>query len=106
MQIILLGQGPHHDFAISGPVVTLGDVRIDCAAEQLAETATLSVFSTEQGMSLQGPGAFAATVAIPPRKYPQPEPTAEQLPESGEQHTAPEPLPLDPDTITLTLWPK
>ena len=93
-----------------GEALTVYDDFLDAAfAQQAFDFAGdfgVFVFSTEQGMSMQGPGAFAATVAIPPRKYPQPELTAEQLPESGEQHTAPEPLPLDPDTITLTLWPK
>lgn len=107
MQLILLGQGPHHDFAINGTAVVLGDVHIDCAAEQRDETVAIDIYHTEQGMSRQGPGAFAATVEIPPRQYPAEESIPETQPELDAGSAQPvEPLPLNPDTITVTLWPK
>ncbi|EZH78021.1 hypothetical protein [Aeromonas hydrophila] len=101
MQIILLGSGPHHDIAVSGNLITIGGMTVDCQAEQHQEQTTISLYQTDNGISTSGPGAFVATVVIPPQQWPA---TIEQ--QSEDQPAATMPLPLNPDTVTLTLWPK
>ncbi|MGL5948144.1 MAG: hypothetical protein ACRCYV_03660 [Aeromonas sp.] len=104
MQIIPLGQGPYHDFAITGTAVTLDDLSIDAQTEQTDGEHIISVYATADGMRRHGPGAFVATLAIPPRQWPAPESVATPLPD--ESPVAVLPLPLNADAVTLTLWPK
>lgn len=101
MQILLLGAGPHHDFAVSGNLITIGGMTVNCQAEQRQEQTTISLYQTDSGISTSGQGAFVATVVIPPQKRP----AASEQPNEDEP-AAIEPLPLNPDTVTLTLWPK
>jgi len=65
------------------------------------EQTTISLYQTGAGISTSGPGAFVATVVIPPQQWPA---ASEQSNE--DKPVALEPLPLNPDTVTLTLWPK
>ena len=101
MQILLLGAGPHHDIAVSGNLITIGGLTVDCQAEQRQKQPALSLYQTGAGISTSGPGAFVATVVTPPQQWP---PASEQSNE--DKPVALEPLPLNPDTVTLTLWPK
>ena len=101
MQILLLGAGPHHDIAVSGNLITIGGLTVDCQAEQRQEQVTISLYQTDSGISTSGLGAFVATVVIPPQQWPA---VSEQP--SEDQPAALELLPLNPDTVTLTLWPK
>lgn len=101
MQILLLGAGPHHDIAVSGNLITIGGLTVDCQAEQRQEQTTISLYQTGAGISTSGSGAFVATVVIPPQQWPA---ASEQSNE--DKPVALEPLPLNPDTVTLTLWPK
>lgn len=101
MQILLLGAGPHHDIAVSGNLITIGGLTVDCQAEQRQEQTTISLYQTGAGISTSGQGAFVATVVIPPQQWPA---ASEQSNE--DKPVALEPLPLNPDTVTLTLWPK
>ena len=101
MQILLLGAGPHHDIAVSGNLITIGGLTVDRQAEQRQEQTTISLYQTGAGISTSGPGAFVATVVIPPQQWPA---ASEQSNE--DKPVALEPLPLNPDTVTLTLWPK
>lgn len=101
MQILLLGAGPHHDIAVSGNLITIGGLTVDCRAEQRQEQITISLYQTDSGISTSGPGAFVATVVIPPQQWQ----SASEQP-NEDKPAAPLPLPLNPDTVTLTLWPK
>lgn len=102
MQILLLGAGPHHDIAVSGNLITIGGLTVDCQAEQRQEQTTISLYRTDSGISTSGPGAFVATVVIPPQQWPV---TSEKTSEE-DQPNATLPLSLNPDTVTMTLWPK
>ena len=101
MQILLLGAGPHYDIAVSGNLITIGGLTVDCQAQQRQEQTTISLYQTDSGISTSGPGAFVATVVIPPQQWP----AANEQP-NEDQPAASQPLPLNPDTVTLTLWPK
>lgn len=101
MQILPLGAGPHHDIAVSGNLITIGGLTVDCQAEQRQEQTTISLYQTGAGISTSGPGAFVAIVVIPPQQWPA---ASEQSNE--DKPVALEPLPLNPDTVTMTLWPK
>ncbi|WP_027390854.1 hypothetical protein [Chrysiogenes arsenatis] len=111
----LMGNGPHHDVMVAGALVTVGEVTIDAAALQRDESVTVDVFvSPTGGFMLDGPGAFAVNVAIPPRRYHE-EAAMDEFGEGdadgdgelmGSGTVVREPLPLDVDTVVVTLWPK
>ena len=98
MQILLLGAGPHHDIAVSGNLITIGGLTVDCQAEKRQEQTTISLYQTDSGISTSGPGAFVATVVIPPHQWP----AASEQP-NEDKPVALEPLPLNPDTVTLKI---
>ncbi|WP_269497175.1 hypothetical protein [Castellaniella sp. S9] len=104
MQIRLMEPGqPVSDFAIAGTLVTVGDVSIDCAARE-GDTAVLIEIRNNNGLITEGgAGAYVAQIEIPARRYE----TVIVEPEGGEQgpSEAQEPVALDPDAVTVTLWP-
>lgn len=102
--ITLMGPGPHHDIATLDTKIQVGDISLDCVALQQNSDVTIDVFSANGQLSLQGPGAFAANVRIPARRWE--EVSAEHSDEEELNQTVSNSLPLDPNTIEITLWPK
>ena len=100
----LMGPGPHHDIATLGTSVQIGDITLDCVALQQNSDVVIDVFSAGGQLSLQGPGAFAANVRIPARRWE--DAVTEPDTEEGTDGIVSSPLPLDPNTIEITLWPK
>lgn len=108
--ITLMGPGPHHDIATRGTTIQIGDIPLDCVALQQNSDVTIDVFSADGQLSLQGPGAFAANVRIPARRWEDvtTEPVDEGSTDSIDSADSikSNPLPLDPNAIEITLWPK
>lgn len=102
----IMGPGPHHDIATSGTTVKIGDILLDCVALQQNSDVVIDVFSTGGQLDLQGPGAFAANVRIPARRWEDVAVESDTDTEEGVDSVASNPLPLDPNTIEITLWPK
>lgn len=85
---------PVADFSVSGTKVSFCGLEIDCAERQ-SDSSTLIEIRIKNGVIEEtDQGAYLAQIHIPPRKY---------IETSGDE--SPEPLPLDPNSITVTLWP-
>lgn len=96
-QIHLKAAGqPVADFAVSGAIVTVAGVAIDCAERQQDIAVTIEIRANQGGPSEGGDGAYLAQIAIPARRYDDIET------DDGVQH---EPQPLDPNAVEITLWP-
>lgn len=96
MQINLKQPGqPVADFSVSGAVVVVSGVVIDCAARQQDGGVMVEVRQNNHGVTEGGDGAYLAQIEIPAREF-------EEAPEGGEDRVA---LPLDPNAVVVTLWP-
>ena len=79
------------------------NVTVDAAAQQGDGNVVIDVYARRDGSyALKGPGAFAANITIPARRYREEpgtdgegKPTIERIPE-----------PLDANAVEVTLWPK
>lgn len=101
-QIILKQPGqPVADFAVSGTTVTVSEVAIDCAARQLDTSVTVEIRGTKTGAKEGGKGAYLAQVDIPARRYID----VDGVDQEGKPTILQEAVPLDPNAITITLWP-
>lgn len=110
MQINLKQPGqPVADFSVSGAVVTVSGVAIDCATRQEDVAVTIEIRRNLGGPSEGGNGAYLAQIKIPSRRYEITQVPGEEG-EGEEGETAQptelrEPLPLDPNAVVVTLWP-
>ncbi len=104
MQINLMQPGqPVADFAVSGAVVSVAGVPVDCAASQQDVAVVIEIRSNDGIAGVGGDGAYLAQIEIPARRY---ETTTIPAEGEGEQDTeVRSPLPLDPDAVVVTLWP-
>ncbi|SSY76710.1 hypothetical protein [Alcaligenes faecalis] len=103
MQIHLKQPGqPVSDFAISGTVVTVSGVAVDCAVQQQDVSVTLEIRANASGPGLGGDGAYLAQIEIPARRYLAPQVPMGEGEEPMEQLEA---QPLDPSAVAVTLWP-
>lgn len=98
--IILIEPGqPVANFAVDGTTVTVAGIAVDCAAAQRDEAVTVEIRDNAGTPGIGGDGAYLATIRIPTARY-----APADGGEGGE--SSPEiPLPLDPNTIEITLWP-
>jgi len=102
MQINLKQPGqPVADFAVSGAIVTVAGVAIDCAARQQDTAAVIEIRDNAGAPGEGGSGAYLAQIEIPARRF-----ETSAIPDDGIGDEAPaEPLPLDPNAVVVTLWP-
>lgn len=101
-QIILKQPGqPVSDFSVSGGVVTVAGVTIDCAQRQADSSVCVEIRSNHGQPSEGGDGAYLAQIDIPARGYTDVESTGED----GKPQVDREPVALDPNAVTITLWP-
>jgi len=101
-QINLIQPGqPVADFAFSGTSITVAGVVVDAVAHQGDSTETVEIRQNGATAQIGGAGAYLAHIAIPPAQYS--EPLVDE--ETGEELMPAERLPLDPNTIVITLWP-
>lgn len=105
MQIQLMEPGqPVSDFSISEAVVTVGAVSIDCAARE-RDTAVMIEIRDNAGVIAEGgDGAYVAQIQIPARRYESTIVDPGPGDEGGPSEVA-SPIPLDPNAVTVTLWP-
>lgn len=98
MPIIKLKQPelPVAQFSFTGTTVTIEDVTIDCAAEQDDSKKTIEVRLNNGKATTGEEGAYLAVIEIPAKEYTAP---------SGEAESIAQAIPLDPNSVTVTLWP-
>ncbi|MGL5947877.1 MAG: hypothetical protein ACRCYV_02290 [Aeromonas sp.] len=96
------------DFSVSGAVVTVAGMAIDCCERQADESVIIEVRYVK-GVVVEGgmEGAYLAQIAIPARSYRYAAATAPFDVEGassmlGEMRI---PVPLDCHAIAITLWP-
>lgn len=105
MQIQLMEPGqPVSDFSISGSVVTVGDVSIDCAARERDTAVMIEIRDNAGTITEGGDGAYVAQIQIPARRYETQIVDPAPGDEGGPSEVA-EPVELDPNAVTVTLWP-
>lgn len=96
---------PVADFSVSGGNVTVAGVTIDCEARQLDAAVTVEVRANPAGPSEGamegGSGAYLAQIDIPARRYTD----VEGKDKDGKPEITQAPVPLDPNAISITLWP-
>lgn len=103
-QIILKHpQQPVAEFSVSGGIVTVAGVQIDCEKRQ-ADSRTLIEVRLNNGVAEEGgAGAYLAHIEIPAKTYREEEPDGkEEGDEVGSTRVAD---PFDPDAVVVTLWP-
>lgn len=92
------------DFSVSGSLVTVAGVTVDCAA-RLEDGAVHVEIRTQGGNAYEGSdGAYAAVIVIPGRRYEEVERT-EGEGEEAKTVIDRNPLPLDPNAVIVKLWP-
>lgn len=93
---------PVANFSTNGAIITVSGVAVDCVARQ-KDAATVVEIRNNNGIASEGGnGAYLAHIEIPAKTY-----HTETIP--GEQDE-PETVtrvadPLNPDSISVTLWP-
>ena len=89
-------------FAVSDDALTIGGVTVRFAEAQQDTAAEIAVRHDATGFRLDGDGAIVAIVRIPARQYVE-APAEDTM--SGEPATTREALPLDPNAVSVELWP-
>lgn len=103
-QIILKQPGgqPVADFAVTGNVVTVAGVVVDCAERHADISVSVEIRNNKAGPSEGGSGAYLAQIEIPARRYNE---VAGENDKDGKPTTIKEPVALDPNAVAITLWP-
>lgn len=100
-QIKLMQPGqPVADFAVSGTQITVAEVTVDAVDYQGDSGATIEIRHNGASAQVGGDGAYLANIEVPPAQY------SEAV--YGEDDALITPsvrLPLDPNTLVITLWP-
>lgn len=93
---------PVADFSFSGSVVAVAGVEIDCADRQGDTAVTVEIRANADGHGEGGSGAYLAQIAIPARLY-------IDMPGEDDKDGKPtivrELVALDPNAVSVTLWP-
>ena len=96
-QILLKQPGqPVTDFSVTGTVITIAGIVVDCATRQTDGTVNVEIRHNASAAGEGGNGAYLAQIAIPARRYVMVE---------GDGEEQPVAVPLDPNAIEITLWP-
>lgn len=99
-QIILKSPGqPVADFSVSGNVVAVSGLEIDCAQRQEDSALVIEVRQVS-GEAVEGGqrGSYLAHIAIPPREY-------DIATGDDEEENQQAIKPLDHNAVVVTLWP-
>ena len=93
-RIRLLSPGqPVADFSVASALITVHSLAVDCAEQYAQNVRTVEVRGDGAGNAVVGgTGPFLAVIGIPGQRF-----------EQGDN--GPVLLPLDPNAITITLWP-
>lgn len=90
------------DFAVTGAVITVAGVVIDCEAREADASQTIEIRLHDGVAQEGGEGALLAQIEIPARRY---EDEEGPVGEDGQPTLVRNPLPLDPNRVIVTLWP-
>lgn len=90
------------EFSVTGAVVTVAGVAIDCAARETDKVQTIEIRALDGVPHEGGSGAFLAQVEIPARRYIE---EVGPLDADGHPTTVITPVAFDPNRIVITLWP-
>lgn len=103
MRMQTRGAGPHPDVSVSGSVVTVGEVAVNCEERQ-DDSAVLIDLRQDRGgpVTEGGAGRQVASVYIPPRRYEEVE--TGETDDEGNPVVSREAVPLDCDQVLVTLW--
>jgi len=93
---------PVADFSINGIFVTIAGVSIDCEQRQQDIDTVIEIRENANGPSEGGNGAYLAQILIPARRYV--EDVIDDAQDEGT--TLRTPVPLDPNAVEITLWPR
>lgn len=96
---------PVADFSVSGTIITIGGAVIDCAALQTDSQEIINVYRDKAGdvkLNPKNGGTCLAIVRIPARHYAD---QAGPNDEHGNPTVVSVPQPLDPNAISVELWP-
>lgn len=91
---------PVADFAVSGTQITVAGVTVDATEYQAESGTTVEIRHNGASAQVGGDGAYLANIEVPPMQY-----SAAVYGGEGELITPAERLPLDPNTLVITLWP-
>lgn len=91
---------PVADFGVSGTQVTVAGVTVDVAERQTDSGEIIEIRHNGATAQVGGDGAYLAHIEVPPAQY---SPAIHG--NEGEVITPAARLPLDPNTIVITLWP-
>ena len=99
MKVIEKNEGPKIAYEVTGTKITFGDdeLTINVAKYQRDWLVHIDICSNRDKQLVIGTGEglyYVAQLDIPEIKYTEPE----------NEEEAPEPLPIDMDEVTLTLW--
>lgn len=97
-------QQPVAEFSVSGSVVTIDGVSVNCAERQ-SDSSTVIEIRRNNGVTEEGgAGAYLAHIEIPAKTYHEEE--SDTASEGGEEPgTVQVADPLNPDAVVITLWP-
>jgi hypothetical protein len=93
---------PVSEFSVSGAVVTVAGVSVDCTEHQDDVAVIVEIRGGAEGPAVGGSGAYLAQIHIPPRQYTEVEVPAE---DDGEPSLERRAEPLDPNAVEIVLWP-
>jgi len=104
MTILVQPGAPIAPVAISSDRLSIGDITVDFAAEQ-QDTAAEIIIHHHAGAFVRGgdQGAIVAIVRIPARRYTEQPGDADPI--SGAPTTTRVAEPLDPNAVSVELWP-
>lgn len=104
MRLEMMESGPCADFSISGAVVSVGEVSVDCAAMQNDHEVVADICSDGQGGFVAGAAegrAYVLSCIIPPQRV--------EMVQDGEDENGPimkpAPIPLNPSEVVVKVWP-
>ncbi len=101
-QINLMQPGqPVANFSVDGAVVVVAGVSVDAAAVQEDASVLVEIRHNGESAQIGGTGAYLAHIEVPPAQYSDPVTDTE----TGEVVIPAARIPLDPNSIKITLWP-
>ena len=100
-QIKLMQPGqPVADFGVSGTQITVAGVTVDASEHESDSGQVVEIRHNGATAQVGGNGAYLAIIEVPPAQY-----SAAIHGDEGELITPAQRLPLDPNTLVITLWP-
>ena len=92
---------PVVNFSVQGTVIDVSGVTIDTAERQEDIPTTIEIRNNGGQVGEGGDGAYLAQIYIPDRQYVE----SESYDESGNMQLLRSQIPLDHNSVKVTLWP-